>query len=373
MIVSGSQVTMAAAHKSQTLMQVEERFVWRDAGVNRDGAANRGAAGSLTAEIAPAPSTVDMAASAAPTLNIETLNIDLSRAGSLLAKHRLSQTLDTSLPADPRAERDLKILQATLKGITGRDFGFKPLTINAPTDFATPMPSFAQPASGRELVYQRETLIQEQESVAFAAKGLVQTQDGREIAFDISLTMSRQFTQVAMSETSIFSAGPTSLIDPIVINFDGKGAELIPKHLHFDLDMDGELDQIAQLGSGSGYLVWDKNGDGQVNDGSELFGPQSGQGFTELAALDANGNGFIDAGDPLFSQLRLWVQRDDGSSQLLALGDKDVGAIYVGHVTTPFTMTDSAGNRLGQMANTGIYLKESGEVGLVQEVLLAKA
>ena len=48
------------------------------------------------------------------------------------------------------------------------------------------------------------------------------------------------------------------------------------------------------LGSGSGFLALDKNGNGKIDDGSELFGTKSGDGFADLAEYDSDGNGWID-------------------------------------------------------------------------------
>lgn len=356
MIVTNSAVTMASRYEATQVSYLEERVTWQGAAP------------------APVPATPAQPESGSPARLV-----DLSAAGSLLARHKISQSLDFSREADSKARLNLEILRATLRQILGRDVTIRMPEVQEqaePVTLETPVPAVQAQAQVRapagRLVYERTVIQHQSEAVSFAAKGVVNTADGRTIDFDISLSMAREFTRVTHSSTNVFSAGTHQMVDPIVINFDGKGAELSSNSIHFDLDMDGTPDQISQLKSGSGYLVWDKNGDGEVNDGSELFGPTSGRGFSELAAHDLDGNGFIDEADPIFSQLRIWVQHDDGSSQLLALGEKDVGAIFVGHVSTPFNYTDASGEVLGQAAHTGIYLKESGGVGLVQEVYLTK-
>lgn len=352
MIVTNSAIAMAANHIQTQTSLLEEKLFWRSEGGLGQ------AVGADSEQTVPA-----------------TKWIDLSEAGSLLARHRVSQALDFSKEVDAKSALNLKILQATLKGILGKDIQLhvplsalgEPITL----DLQTPESGRSLPAA-QMLVYERTQIYRETESVNFAAKGVVNTADGRSIEFDIGLSMSREFTQITSSQANIFSSGHHQLIDPIVINFDGKGAELSLNKIQFDLDMDGTSDQISQLKSGSGYLVWDKNSDGIVNDGNELFGPKTGSGFTELAEHDSDGNGFIDEADPIYSQLRVWVQYDDGTSQLFALGEKDVGAIFLGHASTPFSLKDGANQAMGQLANSGIYLKESGGVGLVQEIYLAK-
>lgn len=311
--------------------------------------------------------------------------VDLSEAGSLLAMQRQQQTLNLDTGMDQRSRLNLMILQAMFEAITGR-----PLKLVAPDEAkgkdqtntgkqsiqlqvdATP-PQVQQrlrssPASA--LVYQRHERYEENESLRFSAGGVIKTRDGQEINFDVSMAMSRRFVQESSESVVLMHWGAANKIDPLVISFDGKGAELSQTRFAFDLDSNGETEQIASLRSGSGFLVLDRNEDGIVNNGRELFGPDTGRGFSELAAYDDDGNQFIDEADSIYQKLRIWIKNDDGSSQLVALGDKQIGAIYLGHLTTPFQFKDANNNSLGEVANTGLYVKETGEVGLVQELNL---
>ncbi len=87
------------------------------------------------------------------------------------------------------------------------------------------------------------------------------------------------------------------LKDPLVINFSGTSTELTERKFYFDIDADGTFDQIHFVKPGSGFLALDNNYDGTINDGSEMFGTQPGDGFGDLAVCDDDGNGFIDNGD----------------------------------------------------------------------------
>lgn len=123
---------------------------------------------------------------------------------------------------------------------------------------------------------------------------------------------------------------------------------------------------------GSGFLALDRNNDGKVNNGSELFGTKSGNGFKDLMIYDTDGNGWIDENDPIFDKLRVWVKNDSGEDRLIGLGEVGIGAIYLGNVETPFTLTDSENEeRLGILKQSGIFLKENGEAGIVQNIELA--
>ncbi|WP_198159248.1 hypothetical protein [Methylomonas lenta] len=137
----------------------------------------------------------------------------------------------------------------------------------------------------------------------------------------------------------------------------------------FDIDANGSLEKIATLKSNSGMLALDKNQDGKINHGSELFGPISGNGFAELANYDEDNNPFIDEADSIYKQLRIWQRHADGSQQLLALGEKNIDAIFLGHITSPFQLKAEENNRsLGEVASSGIYLNGNGQVGSVQQI-----
>lgn len=211
--------------------------------------------------------------------------------------------------------------------------------------------------------YELHETTRETEDTRFAAQGLVRTADGKEIDFSVMLRMSREF----VTEHHV-RAG--NLTDPLVINFGGNAAELTETKFRFDLDADGDEDQISFLKPGSGFLALDENGNGEIDDGRELFGPQTGEGFGELARFDEDGNGWIDESDPIFNRLRIWTRDDKGQSRLLALGETGIGALYLGHVATAFSHQNGA-ETLGRVRETGVFLKEDGQAGTVQQIDLS--
>ena len=209
----------------------------------------------------------------------------------------------------------------------------------------------------------------ETEETCFATCGKVVTGDGREIDFDLELSMSRSFTEY-------YEQNVTSLkvfTDPLVINIDSPIADVSDVKIHFDLDCDGSEDEISSLGAGSGYLALDANGDGIINDGSELFGTSSGSGFYDLAKLDSDGNGWIDEADEIFDKLVIAYIKEDGTQELVKLKDRGVGAIYTGSASTQFSLNDPATNEeRARIRQTGIFLYENGMMGTVQHLDLAQ-
>lgn len=205
--------------------------------------------------------------------------------------------------------------------------------------------------------------VKGEEHTAFQSAGTVVTSDGRTINFGVSLEMSRSFEQafVNVGAEAVYT-------DPLVINMDTDAASLDDVSFYFDLDCDGTEEKLSSLDGASGFLALDKNGDGEINDGSELFGAQSGDGFADLAQYDEDGNGWIDENDSVFSQLRVWTRCGSGESKLLSLQEADVGAIFLGSSDTKFGLTGSGGGEQAMVRRTGVYLKESGGAGTVQHV-----
>jgi len=114
-------------------------------------------------------------------------------------------------------------------------------------------------------------------------------------------------------------------------------------------------------------LAIDKNGDGKINDGSELFGPQSGDGFFELSTYDSDKNNWIDQNDPIFKNLKIWMKSEKGD-YLFTLSDLNLGAIYRGFVNKKLDYTADNNNILASARKTGIAVKEDGTPLLVQHI-----
>lgn len=222
--------------------------------------------------------------------------------------------------------------------------------------------------------YSESYYHEEAENTTFSTTGTVKTADGREINFNLSMSMSRSF-QEAYSNTQNFGE-PLSqgkMCDPLVINIDAAAADVTDQSFYFDLDADGEMDKISTLASGSGFLALDKNGDGVINDGRELFGTQNGDGFADLADYDKDKNGWIDENDEIFHKLRVWCKDKNGNDILYTLKEAGVGAICLSHAATDFALKSYEDNSTNALVRqTGIFLYENGNAGTIQHVDLAK-
>ena len=284
--------------------------------------------------------------------------------------------LEYEVELSPVDGSKIQILVAMIELITG-----KKITI---ANYAYPSQTAAAStgsASGKQAAVSAETsesqsgeygfayhyseTINETEKTQFTARGQIQTTDGKKILIDLELNMSREF----VSHNSIdIRAGAAIMKDPLVINFNGTAAQLTEEKFSFDIDADGTADQISFVGPDSGFLALDKNEDGLINNGSELFGALSGNGFSDLAQYDEDNNLFIDENDSIYNKLRIWSQDQQGNQQLIALGAANIGAIYLTHNSTPFDINNADNEQLGKIKSSGIYLTEDGSVGTVQQL-----
>jgi hypothetical protein len=219
--------------------------------------------------------------------------------------------------------------------------------------------------AGFGIEYDRHETRTETEQTSFQASGSLLTADGKEISFTLEMQMARSYT-----EQSSFSlrAGDAVRKDPLVINFGGTAAQLQNTRFAFDIEGEGNTVNIALLGSGSAYIALDANNNGKVDSGKELFGTASGNGFADLMKYDADGNGWIDDNDPIFSQLKGWSPDEEGGGSLSSLKALGVGALYLGSQATPFEIKDAGNQSLGAVKSTGLYLNENGSTGTLQQI-----
>ncbi|WP_302478205.1 BapA/Bap/LapF family prefix-like domain-containing protein, partial [Ruegeria arenilitoris] len=143
-----------------------------------------------------------------------------------------------------------------------------------------------------------------------------------------------------------FDCPPTS---PLVIDLDGDGIELTSlgdSNAFFDLNVDGFAERTGWVQSDDGLLALDINGNGEIDDNSELFGNATGfdNGFLQLAELDSNDDGVIDGNDTGFAELQIWRDFDqDGvsdSGELQALSDAGIASISLDAIEVEETNLD---------------------------------
>ncbi len=220
-----------------------------------------------------------------------------------------------------------------------------------------------------EMALNRADIHFEEEHLAVSSRGQVVTEDGRTIDFSMDISFDRTFVSRTEKNTLMQRwQEAVNLTDPLVVSLDGKAPQLSDAWFEFDLDSDGETEQVNFVSQGSGFLAFDKNGDQTINDGSELFGPGTGNGFGELAAFDEDKNQWIDENDAVFSQLSVWTKDENGEDRLMSLKEAGIGAIALDYASAQFNLTQADNSLQGQVKSSGIFLFENGNVGGIHQI-----
>ncbi|WBA82171.1 calcium-binding protein [Endozoicomonas sp. GU-1] len=168
-----------------------------------------------------------------------------------------------------------------------------------------------------------------------------------------------------------------NLTSPIILDLDGDGVETLNKSEGVYFDHDGNLlaEKTGWVGKNDGLLVFDRNADGQISSGAELFGNQTtltngekaANGFEALKDLDSNGDGVLNQSDEAWSKLQVWKDTDSNgvvdSGELLSMADVGVAAINTEYATGK--TTDSSGN---EHRETGSFTRTDGSEGKATDV-----
>lgn len=276
------------------------------------------------------------------------------------AVNQSSAPPEGDIGAEDEKTRTIRLI---LELLTGKKIRLGSFSAGAPASSPE-----APPQQGWGLIYDLREIYSEKEGLQYEARGEVRTADGKTQQFALRFEISREMS----TETAIhIRAGNALLIDPLVINLSGEDAGFSDRTIAFDLNLDGKDEKIPFLTTGSGFLVFDRNADNVANDGSELFGPATGNGFQELQQFDRDGNGWLDENDPLFAELKIWMQDAAGTDYFAALAEKGIGALYLGPVESPFTLTNEGNETVAQIQGTSFFLRDDGAAGTLQEIDIA--
>jgi hypothetical protein len=170
-------------------------------------------------------------------------------------------------------------------------------------------------------------------------------------------------------------------LDPLVVDLDNDGIETKKKEegAYYDLDNSMFAERTGWVGKDDGLLVLDKNGDGTITGGNELFGDQTTKkdgttaknGFDALADYDDNKDGVVDSNDSVFSSLKIWQDANgDGVSQaeeLKGLTERGIKSFSLDN--NEIGKDDGNGNTF---ARQGFADREDGSKTLVGEFLFSR-
>lgn len=161
-------------------------------------------------------------------------------------------------------------------------------------------------------------------------------------------------------------------VDPLVLDLDGDGYQLtteVNSQVWFDYNRNGFAQHTGWVGGADGFLVRDVNGNGRIDDLSEMFGNATKSGFDMLAGFDTNHDGSITAADAVYATLKVWQDKNQNgvtdSGELKSLADLGIVAIGLAS-STPSSLTTIGGN---QIVREGNFTLASGVTHKIADVV----
>ena len=178
-----------------------------------------------------------------------------------------------------------------------------------------------------------------------------------------SIQVTNADTEVCVDHLEVLIKDQTDydFVSPIAIDLNGNGIETLSVNqgITFDLLNTGTQVNTGWLSSGDGFLAVDNNGNGKIDNRTELFGGGVGDGFAKLATFDSNQDGWVNTADAKFGDLLIWQDANSNAAtdkgELVSLATAGIASLKVDHETT--FSADAQGNILGERS---VALTQSG-------------
>lgn len=172
-------------------------------------------------------------------------------------------------------------------------------------------------------------------------------------------------------------SGTYGAMTALIFDLDGDGIksrQLKKSDAWFDVDGNGMRDDVSWTGQGDGFLVIDRNGNGRVDDGSELSlhaeAHNARTSFAALGTLDSNRDGIISALDARFSKLKIWRDLNSNgvtdAGELLGLDDLGIVSINLN------SQSRDGQSKIGRdlLLSSSFFTRSDGSTGSVGDVAL---
>jgi hypothetical protein len=305
----------------------------------------------------PLTSQTTIQSRSSPTISSEGKLLNFLSGGARFDVSRASITISIRLPTDLKSPEDSLDSEAiwldlVLKSIARDPEDYKRLkdsfqkSLKAAREL---MASSRQGTSSPPLMNGRSADIQSQA-----------------VTYQISMQVSHVEAQVEIQNVQISTA------DPLVLDMKGDGIELTSAGggAIFDINGDGQKESTAWVKGSSAFLAMDRNDNGRIDDGGELFGDQHGaaDGFQELARFDFNGDTVIDRKDPVFKTLKVY-QDLNGNGSIDTGEVASIEKVGIASINLDFEKSDINKNGNGLVLR-GSFTTEDGTRRDIMDALL---
>ncbi|HOT29929.1 MAG TPA: hypothetical protein PLU72_17265 [Candidatus Ozemobacteraceae bacterium] len=228
-----------------------------------------------------------------------TFSIPQDRVSSGVGDGKASRDFDLMLRMFARDEEDYARLKSRFEELLGLASGRFESDGSVGSSSSGEFVAQASQPTGSDETLSREELLKRNLEVAEAFVARVERRQ-----VEVRVQVARAGGQLDVQQIDLKQA------DPLVLDLAGDGLDLgeAGEAATFDVNADGTLDKTGWVRGDDALLVYDRNGNGLLDDGSELFGDQNGSpnGFAELSKYDGNRDGRIDSKDSIFKALKLY-------------------------------------------------------------------
>lgn len=209
-----------------------------------------------------------------------------------------------------------------------------------------------------------------QSRFSLASQGKIESKIANSRADNVFETQRLSEVQASRDTLTInIESSEPEMSDPLILNLNDSDFGFLAKQsISFDLNADGKKDSMSNLMSGNAFLAIDKNGNGIIDDGSELFGDTRGavDGFDDLSRYDINLDAQINVKDKIFESLLLFSFDRDGNQSMKSLSAEGVEQISLDYVSTNKSY---AGENL--LVSEAVFERSDGSLGRVGDFLLS--
>lgn len=270
----------------------------------------------------------------------------------------------TTVSNEPLTQRDKELMQLSPKdrqmllaveALIGKEISI--------TIFDKTSASFSRGQSASTPLNAYEQMQEEASSLDLAFKGSITTKNGKQMNFSLSVKWKEKF---AVAQREILQQGQ-NFNDPLIITLDGDTPVLKEK---FDFKLNQNVSNLNFLKKRSGYLAFDQNNNNKIDNGNELFGVKSGDGFADLAKYDEDKNGWIDSSDTIFKSLCFWSPSENSDS-VKTLEEVGIGAISLQSIKTDFISKEDINTPTAYYKEASVAVGENAQACALFSVDLA--
>jgi len=271
-------------------------------------------------------------------------------------------TISENLPLTPfengekYLDKNYQFMKSFLEQVFGKEFtvnSFNPDKVSVSNFSNTPESKNIQKKDNSP-IKQHYSYVEEKQSQFLAMEANITLENGDTLDISLSIKFEQNFSE----EKQWMTKNDEIFNDPLLISLNNDNPIT---NSFFDFNVNASQKQLLYTNENSGYLVFDENNNNTVDDGSELFGPKTNDGYQELSGFDDDKNGWLDDADKIFKQLKLWTITEGENGKLSSLKELGIGALSLTKTSMSFIQKTDSETSTAQFKNASLGITSNYE------------